>query len=352
MKREAIEQAILRLAERVDKFQVAQVLDQLEEDFASRQYISGVLNDLVTKGLLSTAGSKRFTYYSLPGKADSLIDKETRRLRNQSLTDHLVYEEIMSKAALAKRLNESTRSIVNFAFTEMLNNAIEHSGSEYITIELYRDGRDVLFTVRDFGVGVFENVKEKYRLATDLEAIQELLKGKATTAPKAHSGEGIFFTSKSADEFLLESFGTRLRVDNKIDDIFVESREKKLKGTKVTFRINLHSTRHLSEIFQRYYSDPESFAFDKTVIMVKLYTMGTVYVSRSQARRVLANIEKRFKTVILDFENVPTVGQAFADEIFRVFSARHPEIEIRHINANNNVEFMIKRARSTGEMLT
>ena len=352
MKRQEIEKVILQLAEKVDKFQVSQILEKLNKKFASRQYISGILSDLVTKGTLVVAGSKRFTFYSLPSKADTLIDKETRTLLNKGLTDHLVYEEITSKAALAKRLNDSTSSIVNFAFTEMLNNAIEHSQSDRIKLELYRDGHDLVFTIRDFGVGVFENVKKKYGLSSDLEAIQELLKGKTTTAPKAHSGEGIFFTSKSADEFLLESFMSRLRVDNNIEDVFVESRQRSLRGTKVTFRINLHSSRHLSNIFKKYYSDPESFAFDKTIIMVKLYTMDTVYVSRSQARRVLSNVEKKFKVIILDFDKVPTIGQAFADEVFRVFGSKHPGVEIRAINMNDNVEFMIKRARSTGQMLT
>jgi hypothetical protein len=125
-----------------------------------------------------------------------------------------------------------------------------------------------------------------------------------------------------------------------------------LNGTKVTFRISLHTSRHLNNIFKKYYTDPESFAFDKTVILVKLYTMGTVYVSRSQDRRVISNVEKKFKVIILDFDNVPTIGQAFADEIFRVFSTKHPEVEIRCVNMNDNVEFMVKRARSTGEMLT
>jgi anti-sigma regulatory factor (Ser/Thr protein kinase) len=352
MKREEIEKIILKIADETDKFQSSLVIDKLPKNFATRQYISGILNDLVSRNILSAAGSTRFTYYSLPSKADSLIDKETRTLQNVDLKEHLIYEELTSRSALMKKLNENASSILNFAFSEMLNNAIEHSQSDRIRIELYRDEKDLVFTVRDFGVGVFENIKKKYELSTDLEAIQELLKGKTTTAPKAHSGEGIFFTSKSADEFILESFESRLRVNNRIDDVFVESRERSLRGTKVTFRLSLHTQRHLNDIFKQYYSDPESFAFDKTVILVKLYTMGTVYVSRSQARRVTSNIEKKFKVLVLDFDNVPTIGQAFADEIFRVFATRHPEVEIRCENMNENVEFMVKRADSTGKLFT
>lgn len=47
---------------------------------------------------------------------------------------------------------------------------------------------------------------------------------------------------------------------------------------------------------------------------------------------------------IRPFDSIKTVGQAFADEIFRVWKKNHPEIEIRYRNANENVEFMIRHA--------
>ena len=65
-------------------------------------------------------------------------------------------------------------------------------------------------------------------------------------------------------------------------------------------------------------------------------------ISRSIARRILSNIEK-FKIVFLDFNGVKTIGQAFADEIFRVFRNKHKEITILPINMNEEVKFMIKR---------
>ena len=68
-------------------------------------------------------------------------------------------------------------------------------------------------------------------------------------------------------------------------------------------------------------------------------------VSRSQAKRLLNRFE-RFKVVVLDFEGVQEVGQAFADEIFRVFSNFHPATEIRALNANEQVQKMIARAKN------
>jgi len=226
----------------------------------------------------------------------------------------------------------------------MFNNAIEHSESHFIDVHVSESKKLLTFIVRDFGVGVFRNVMKKRQLNSELEAIQDLLKGKTTTAPKAHSGEGIFFTSKIADLFVLESFNSRLRIDNVLPDVFIEEVKKPLKGTEVTFSIATDSRKHLSDIFRKFQTGTD-LAFDKTEIQIKLYTMGTVYVSRSQARRVLVGLEK-FKSIILDFDKVPTVGQAFADEIFRVFLLKHPNIKIKPINMNETVAFMVGRVEN------
>jgi len=66
-------------------------------------------------------------------------------------------------------------------------------------------------------------------------------------------------------------------------------------------------------------------------------------VSRSQAKRFLDRVDK-FKTVIFDFDEVDSIGQAFSDEVFRVFQRRHPDIELLYINTNKNVQKMINRA--------
>jgi len=66
-------------------------------------------------------------------------------------------------------------------------------------------------------------------------------------------------------------------------------------------------------------------------------------VSRSQAKRLMARVEK-FREVVLDFSGVNTIGQAFADEIFRVFQQLHPDVKLRWFNANAEVEAMVKRA--------
>ncbi len=331
--------AILHFASKNKIFRTSDIVKGLDNK-VSRQQVSFVLNDLFKKGLLARQGSGAFVFYALPNNASALKKLVQKRLVNKGLKEHEVLNDIKKSSQFLENLKENVDSIFNYAFSEMLNNAIEHSTSKLIHVEVENDKENLTFIVRDFGIGVFKNVMQKRHLASELEAIQDLLKGKTTTQPQSHSGEGIFFTSKVGDIFILESFNFRLRIDNILPDIFIEE-IKPIKGTKVIFQLALNSKRHLNDAFKKY-TNPASYAFDKTEILIKLYTMGTIYVSRSQARRVLTNLDK-FKSIVLDFDQVPTIGQAFADEIFRVFAIKHPDIQITSTNMNEAVDFMIRR---------
>jgi ERCC4-type nuclease len=165
--------------------------------------------------------------------------------------------------------------------------------------------------------------------------------------PKSHSGEGIFFTSKASDFFTLDSFGYMLTVNTVKQDVSVRRTSATKRGTRVIFQIKTDSDRHLNNVFKKYTNmgDGSDYGFDKTEIRVKLFTAGGVHISRSQARRILAGLEK-FKIVLFDYEKVPLVGQAFADEIYRVFQERHPDIRLENENMSEGVRFMVERAKN------
>lgn len=309
----------------------------------SRQYASQVLRIMANIGEVVKFGSTRAALYSLPEFVDEIGPLAgKRRFKNKSIKEHEVFDDLVSAFPVFRTVPENVRSIAHYAFSEMLNNAIEHSRSKNIEVEIESAGGIIRFVVSDFGIGVFRNVMRQRHLKSELEAMQDLLKGKVTTDPKAHTGEGIFFTSKAADRFVLESFGYRMIVDNTIPDVFFQEEKRINRGTRVVFTIARNSDRHLNKIFEKYQSKPSSYAFDKTEIHVRLFTMGTLYVSRSQARRILIGLEK-FKKIILDFDRVPNIGQAFADEIFRVFQSRHTKISIEPVNMNETVRFMVER---------
>jgi anti-sigma regulatory factor (Ser/Thr protein kinase)/uncharacterized protein (DUF1330 family) len=319
----------------------------------SRQYVNIVISELIEdKEVVKIGGTRNAFYVSkkyIAEHPDILPNRINRTFRNHKLEEHKALIEIEKKFPRIATLPENVKSIFTFGFSEMFNNAIEHSGSKVIKIEVAVRDNKLSFIVDDSGVGVFRNIMKKRKLKSEMQAIQDLLKGKTTTMPKSHSGEGIFFTSKSADVFILNSFGNELTVTN--NGPKVSNTNLKKRGTRVIFEISIDSKLHLNDVFKKYtnLNENSDYGFDKTEIRINLYAMGGVYISRSQARRILSGLEK-FKTILLDFEAVSVIGQAFADEIYRVFQNSYPHIEIKEVNMSEGVRFMVNRARSEGKI--
>jgi anti-sigma regulatory factor (Ser/Thr protein kinase) len=310
----------------------------------SRAYAQRFLKALADEGVIVLMGKANQAHYIFPSKkgASNAKPLSVRRvMTNKGLAEDKVLREIKEKSAIFQGVAGNVSSIIDYAFTEMLNNAIEHSTSEKVDVVVTKTATDIRFTVTDQGIGIFNNIRKKKRLGTTIAAVQDLLNGKETTAPESHSGEGIFFTSKIADLLTIKSFEKKLVYDNARQDIYVKDL-RPIRGTRVDFVLGLRSKKKLADLFSKY--TDESFKFSKTGVKVKLYHQDVDYVSRSQARRILTGLEK-FKTIELDFKDVKTIGQAFADEVFRIWQAVHKDVKFVIRNANENVMLMIKRAQ-------
>jgi anti-sigma regulatory factor (Ser/Thr protein kinase) len=340
-----IRKTIMELANEAKTFKTSDVVKKSGGNI-SRQYVSAVIRQMVREGMLLKGGSTASAFYALPKNSDSIVETINLRFDRAKIEEHAVFDTLRNRYNFVRGLPDNVQSILFYAFTEMLNNAIEHSKSEHIEIELRKDRTSLTFVINDFGIGVFKNVMKQRHLKSEIEAMQDLLKGKTTTQPHSHSGEGIFFTSKIADLFQLESFEYRLRIDNNIRDTFFEELKPSKNGTRVIFNIAINSKKHLSDVFNKFVTNPGEPGFNKTEILVRLFTQGTIYISRSQARRILHGLDK-YESIVLDYDKVSTVGQAFADEIYRVFKTSHPDIKIESVNTIEPVKFMIDRAEDS-----
>ncbi|MCK5416217.1 DUF4325 domain-containing protein [Candidatus Parcubacteria bacterium] len=332
------------ILEQLNKRDSVRVADIVEKTNFSRAYVNRIFRELREDGkviLLGKANQARYVKAEKEKilKEKSKILKIKKSYQNINLSEDFVFDEIKKNSGILINLENDLFGIINYAFTEMFNNAIDHSNSQNIEINIEKSD-NIKFSIIDRGVGIFNNIMKKKGLNSHMEAIQDLLKGKQTTAPEKHSGEGIFFTSKIADNFIIESSGKRLIFNNIVEDIFIED-IKKVDGTKIVFVININSDRKLGDVFKEYSGD--NFKFSKTKVDVRLYKMGSIYISRSQAKRVMNALES-FEYIILDFKHIKTIGQAFADEIFRVWQNNHPNVHIKAVNTVENVDFMIKRA--------
>ncbi|OGZ07169.1 MAG: hypothetical protein A3D65_05185 [Candidatus Lloydbacteria bacterium RIFCSPHIGHO2_02_FULL_50_13] len=339
---------ILKLIEQKGKVTSREIMESIG---VSRQYVNIVISGLVAEDKVVKIGGTRGAFYLSKGymseHPEAAPTTFKRRYTNRALEEHKVFLEIEDKLSQFRSLPENVRSIFTFAFSEILNNAIEHSGSKIISVEVAMRGHSLSFVINDAGIGVFRNIMKKRKLRLVIEAIQDLLKGKMTTMPKTHSGEGIFFTSRAGDMFTLDSFGQMLVVNNIVNDVSARAAPAIKRGTRAVFEISIDSERHLNDIFKKYtnLNNDSDYGFDKTEIRVKLYTSGGVHISRSQARRILSGLEK-FKVILFDYANVPLVGQAFADEIYRVFQRAHPDTVVQEEHMSESVRFMVLRAKN------
>lgn len=303
----------------------------------SRQASHRHVHKLVQDGLLISQGATRDRTYEVKPLVEFSIKLPLKELQE----DKVWREYIRSRL---ENLSENVLKICQYGFTEILNNAIDHSEGTELVIFLRRTYKIIEMNLIDNGIGIFTKIQKELNLDDQLHAILELSKGKLTTDPAHHTGEGIFFTSRMFDEFSILSgklYFKHYEPDN--DWLLDEDTDEVHKGTDIQMIISAKSNRTTKQVFDRF-TVKGDYGFSKTHVPVFLARYGNEnLISRSQAKRLLARFE-RFKEILLDFDDVDSIGQAFADEIFRVFTSQHPTIHLYHVNANKQVEGMIIRA--------
>lgn len=226
--------------------------------------------------------------------------------------------------------------IWQFAVTEMVNNAIDHSGGSKLTVRIHDEGEITKIVVKDNGVGIFRKIQAALNLIDERHAILELSKGKLTTDPEKHSGQGIFFTSRVMDKFAILSGSAYFSHNARRESDWIMENPDSEDGTVVIMRLHRGSSRTIKQVSDQF-SSGEGADFTKTVVPVALAQYGRdKLVSRSQAKRILLRVDQ-FQTVIFDFTGVETIGQAFADQIFRVFARSHPHIQSFIMSANAEI---------------
>lgn len=306
----------------------------------SRQAVNRHLQWLVAADMLEASGNTRNKRYALK---DTIALEQSLPITPDMDEDH-VWRQFVGP--VLSDLAENVLNICHFGFTEMCNNAKDHSQGTKLTIVVFRNPMRVKLLVVDNGVGIFTNIASRCQLEDERHAIFELSKGKLTTDPTRHSGEGIFFTSRVFEHFVIYSHSLQLVTIPAGRDYLVEESEQQFNGTCVFMEISIKTDRRLNDVFSQF-TDLEDYGFTRTHIPVALARYGEdQLISRSQAKRVMARCEK-FREVILDFTGVQMIGQAFADEIFRVYANQHPDVHISWVEANETVRRMIEHARHT-----
>lgn len=337
VKRREIKNYLLRKIDEDDPGLVAKVADAFGISQTSvKRYIESEISDLhIRKDSVSACG------YSLIFKSEQMTYDITK-LRDDE--DGTIYKDVLPHLNVC----DNSLRIWRYTLPEIFNNAIEHSKGKEIKVYVDSCSLYTRISITDDGIGIFKNIiaamKEYgFRNPGIDDAVTELYKGKFTSCPERHTGEGIFFSMHMLDKMSIVSDGTLIRRGFSMEAAIVRSHilayaiKLSKKGTVVIMELDNSTRRDAGEVFSTYADVDEGFI--KTRIPVFEACLDRDPVARSQARRICARLEN-FKEAVLDFENAEIMGQGFADELFRVFHNEHPDVVLTPINMNEEIHRM------------
>lgn len=260
---------------------------------------------------------------------------------------HGLQEDVAWQQDFAPRLSlpDHVATIAQNLFTELVNNAVDHSGGLTVTVSLRQTPVQLQLLVSDDGCGVFDNIGRQFRIDNPADAMLELAKGKLTSQPQRHTGRGLYFAAKLADVFDLHANGAAFQQRAWQQDQWLQGKPVCRQGTSVFAAVAMDTPRTLDEVLRAHSADGQGYRFERTVVPLALLVGPQRGLeSRAMARRVAERLPE-FKQVALDFQGLEQVGHAFVDELWRVFASQHPQLRLEPVNMAPRVAAMVDSVR-------
>ena len=302
----------------------------------NRRQAGQLLKKLVVLQWLNAMGTPRIPLYG-PGALRQVV----RRYTLARLQEGGAWRRDF---AAAFTLPAAVQRMAQHAFTELLNNAVDHSGGSSVTVSMRQTPLQLQLLVSDDGCGLFDRIAQSFHVDEPIAAMLELSKGKLTSAPERHSGHGLFFTSRLADVCDIHankahfqcwaSDGSAWRV-GRPGPVAARS------GTSVYLAMALDTPRTLDAVLQAHSRSGEGYDFSRTRVPLKLLASDdSVLASRADARRVASGLQ-RFASAEIDFDGIDDIGHGFADELFRVFGRSQSALTLLPVGMAPRVAAMV-----------
>jgi len=251
----------------------------------SRQAVNKHIQRLIHRKALRVQGSTRNRRYLLR----PLEEWGHIYLLDEGLAEAVVWHSDI--APFVSTLPDNLIDIWHYGFTEILNNAIDHSSGTQVHVRITKTAVDTKIVLYDNGEGIFKKIQRELGLHDERHSVLELAKGKLTTDPQNHTGEGIFFSSRMFDDFAILSGNVYFSYKFEEVEDWIFERQGFQSGTGVFMKIANNTPRTTKQIFDSFTTD-DDYGFTKTVVPVRLTQYGDdKLVSRSQAKRLLARID-------------------------------------------------------------
>lgn len=296
----------------------------------SRAAAQRLLGRLVEAQWLERSGSRRRPLYR-PGALRQVV----RRYALAGLEEDRPWAQDFA-AALA--LPADVARMLRHALSELLNNAIEHSGGRTVTVSMRRSALQAQLLVADDGRGAFDTIRAACAIDDPAQAMFEIAKGRLTTRPAGHGGRGLYHTAALADVFDLHANGRGWRrIAAEADADGCSARWQPVRtpsgaGTTVYVAVALDTARTLDQALRTGSREGCRGWIDHARLPLRLLAEDGVLESRALARRVGWRLE-HCAAATLDYAGITDVGPAFADEIGRVLPQRLPGLQWQRVNA-------------------
>jgi len=256
-------------------------------------------------------------------------------------------------------LPAAVRHMTQHSFTELLNNAIEHSGGTNVTVSMRQTPLQLQLLVADDGCGLFNRIAQCFAIEEPDLAMLELGKGKLTTAPDHHSGHGLFFSAQLADVIDIQANGVSYQRRAWEPGQWHGARPRTpagaaRPGTTVYLAIQLQTDRTLEAVLQAHSASGRGYDFARTRVPLALLcgrpagATDAALLSRAEARRATQRLTQ-FAHADIDFSGIGHLGHGFADELFRVFRRQHPQIELHAVGMAPEVAAMVESVRGAAD---
>ena len=308
----------------------------------SRRQAGHVLRKLVALQWLQALGTPRKPLYQ-PGALRQVVKRYALAGLQEDGPWRRDFAPCLALPAAVARMAEH-------AFTELLNNAIDHSGGTAVTVSMRQTPLQLQLLVSDDGCGLFQRIAQSFDITEAPLAMLELSKGKLTSAPDRHSGHGLFFSSRLADVFDIHANATAFQCRAWEQGAWRAGKPGPVAargGTSVYLAIMLDTPRTLEAVLHAHSASGEGYGFERTRVPLQLITgavPGAMLASRAQARRAVHRLAQ-FAHADIDFTGIGHVGHGFADEMFRVFGRQHPGLALHPVGMAPQVAAMVDSVR-------
>lgn len=199
-----------------------------------------------------------------PNKTYSPIEKIKNRNGLDKISTHLTEIMLKNFSELSPADTKDLKNYLQYLFIELMNNVADHADSSvggYVMAQYYPTNKKIQFAVADRGIGFLTNLKLKFNIDTEEEAIIKALeKGVTATKQKMYgyeknAGFGLYamfeILNITGGKFIIISNDTLLRYEN--GSFKSKKLESPWKGVVVAFEFDEANINYDMDYFNKNY---------------------------------------------------------------------------------------------------